>query len=108
MRVLIQLIADAHGYRYSQAIVRTFAIRKSVYLNQLDDLTSEAGQSIEFGFIMSYAYFSDVIILCVEGRLSPVVASQLKFKLASPQPHVSRNLGDFNVETYARYMRAPV
>jgi hypothetical protein len=38
--------------------------------------------------VMPYAYFSDVIISCVEGRLSPVVASHLKFEFASQQPHV--------------------
>jgi hypothetical protein len=74
----------------------------------LDDLPREAGQSMEFWLSLLYAYFSDVIILCVEGRLSPVVASHLKFEFASPQPHASRNLGDFNVETYAKYFRAPV
>jgi hypothetical protein len=50
---------------------------------KLDDLTREAGQSMEFELSLPYAYFSDVIISGVEGRLSPDVASHLKFPTAA-------------------------
>jgi hypothetical protein len=79
-----------------------------VFVYILDDLTREAEQSIEFLLSLPYAYFSDVIISCVDGRLPPVVASHLTFECASPQPHASRNRGDYIVETSVKYMRAPV
>jgi hypothetical protein len=66
----------------------------------LDDLPARLSNRWSFDLVCRTHIL--VTSFCVEGRLSTVVASHLKFEFASPQPHVSRNRGDLNVETYPR------